>query len=62
MPATSKAQARFFGYLKGNPAAAKRRGISAKVVEEFVPRGKGSINKLPERARPKPRFGSLSGR
>lgn len=36
MPAESKAQRRFFGFLKGHPAEAERRGISAKTVDEFV--------------------------
>lgn len=49
MPSVSKAQHRFFGFLKGNPEEAKRRGISSKVVEEFATtKEKG----LPERKAP----------
>jgi len=36
MPATTARQQRFFGWLKGNPAEAARRGISSKVVDEFA--------------------------
>ena len=36
MPAKSRAQQRFFGYLKSNPEERKRRGISAKDVDDFA--------------------------
>lgn len=36
MPAKSKSQRRFFGWLKGNPKEAKRRGISSQTVDEFA--------------------------
>lgn len=36
MPAKSKAQRRFFGYLKGHPAEAKKRGISSETIEKYV--------------------------
>jgi len=36
MPAESKAQRRFSGFLKGHPEEAKRRGISQSTVEDFV--------------------------
>lgn len=36
MPAVSKAQRRFMGYLVGNPAEAKRRGISVESAKHFA--------------------------
>ena len=36
MPAKSRAQQRFFGYLKSNPEERKRRGISTKDVDDFA--------------------------
>jgi hypothetical protein len=63
MPATSGAQQRFFGWLKGNPREAAKRGISAKVVDEFAHAPGGTTKGLPGRA-PKEKkqrmFGSLS--
>lgn len=46
MPARSKAQQRFFGYLKAHPEEAKKRKISARVVDEFATTGG---KKLPEK-------------
>ena len=46
MPATSKAQFRFFQWIKHNPGAAKRKGISKRVAEEFTA---SSPKGLPER-------------
>lgn len=42
MPARSRRQQRFFGFLKAHPEEARRRGIPQSVVEEFAraPRGK----------------------
>jgi hypothetical protein len=63
MPAVSKAQQRFFGYLKANPAEAAKRGISAKVADEFAHAPGGTDKGLPARA-PKEKkkriFGSLA--
>jgi hypothetical protein len=36
MPSVSKAQHRFFGYLKGNPEVAAAKGISPKTVHDFA--------------------------
>ena len=47
MPARSKAQQRFFGYLKAHPEEARKRGISVRAVEEFATTG-GNKN-LPEK-------------
>lgn len=61
MPAVSRAQARFFGMLRGNPKLARSKGISQRVVDEYVARGGGTIKALPERAPKPPRmFGALS--
>lgn len=49
MPAVSKAQQRFAGSLKGNPAERKRRGIPAKFAEDFSKAPKGTTKGLPER-------------
>lgn len=51
MPATSQAQQRFFGWLKANPAEAQRRGISAKVADEFAHAPGGTTKGLPARAK-----------
>lgn len=55
MPAVSQKQQRFFGYLKSNPLAAKARGISAKVVDEFSHAPGGSTAGLPKVANVRPR-------
>ena len=36
MPAQSKAQQRFFGWLKSNPQERKKRGITAKTADDFA--------------------------
>lgn len=36
MPSVSKNQRKFFGFLKGNPDEAKKRGIAGKVVDEYA--------------------------
>ena len=51
MPAVSRVQQRFFGYLKANPEEAAQRGISAKVAGEFAHAPGGSTKGLPVRAR-----------
>jgi len=40
MPATSKAQARYFNWLAHDPAAAKKAGVSKKTAREFAVSGK----------------------
>lgn len=59
MPAVSQKQQRFFGYLKSNPLAAKARGISAKVVDEFARAPGGTTAGLPKVASVKPRGQNL---
>ena len=49
MPAVSKAQQRYAGFLKANPAERKRRGISAKFAEDFAHAPKGTTKGLPAR-------------
>jgi hypothetical protein len=51
MPAESKRQQRFFGFLHAHPEEAARRGISGKVAEEFAHGPGGTTKGLPERAR-----------
>jgi hypothetical protein len=51
MPAETKRQQRFFGFLHAHPEEAERRGISAKVADEFAHAPGGSTKGLPERAR-----------
>jgi hypothetical protein len=47
MPSVSKSQRKFFGFLKGNPSEAKKRGISGKVVDEYAStKEKGLPNKV----------------
>jgi hypothetical protein len=53
MPAESKAQQHFAGFLKANPAERKRRGISAKFAEDFAHAPKGTTKGLPERKKKK---------
>ena len=36
MPSKSVAQRKFFGFLKGNPKEAQKRGIAGKVVDEYA--------------------------
>jgi hypothetical protein len=67
MPAVSRSQQRFFGFLKSNPEEAAKRGISPKVVDEFAHGPAGTIQGLPQRAgnavstKPKMRsFGQLA--
>lgn len=48
MPAESKAQQRFFGYLKANPEEAQRRGISPTVADEFAHGPGGTTKGLPQ--------------
>ena len=48
MPAVSKKQQRFFGYLKAHPAEARARHISGKVVDEFAHAPGGSTKGLPD--------------
>ena len=36
MPSVSKSQRRFFGWLKGNPKEARKRGISSRVASEYA--------------------------
>jgi hypothetical protein len=54
MPAESKAQQRFFGFLHAHPEEAERRGISAKVADEFAHAPGGSTKGLPQRVRKQP--------
>jgi hypothetical protein len=49
MPAESKVQQRFFGFLHAHPEEAARRGISGKVAEEFAHGPGGTTKGLPER-------------
>jgi len=49
MPAKSKAQRRFFGFLKGHPSEARKRGISAETIEKYVHTKDAG---LPERVSP----------
>jgi hypothetical protein len=46
MPAKSKAQYRLMQAVKHNPKLAKKKGISAKMAEEFT---QGSPKGLPEK-------------
>jgi hypothetical protein len=50
MPAVSKAQQRLAGFLKANPAEAKRRGMT-KFAKDFSHGPGGSTKSLPERKR-----------
>lgn len=48
MPAVSKAQHRFAGFLKSHPAEAKRRGLT-EFAEEFSHAPGGTTKGLPEK-------------
>jgi hypothetical protein len=54
MPAKSKAMQRYFGFLHAHPEEAQRRGISAKVADEFAHGPGGTTKGLPERVRKQP--------
>lgn len=53
MPAKSKAQAKMMGMAAHDPKAAKRLGIPKSVAKEFEAKGKGSIKRLPAKAKSK---------
>lgn len=65
MPAESKRQQRFFGWLDHNPEARAAHGISKKVTHEFAHAPGGTTKGLPERKKKRhhdePSFGSLHG-
>jgi hypothetical protein len=53
MPAKSQKQARFMAAVANDPKFAKRAGVPQSVGEEFAPKGKGSIKKLPKKVKSK---------
>lgn len=48
MPSVSSAQHNLFEWARSNPKAAKKRGISPKVAEDFVQADKKKAAKLPK--------------
>ena len=48
MPAVSKKQQRFFGYLLSNPDERKKRGISKKAAKDFAQDVKEEKKSCPE--------------